>query len=89
MLIFRCSMNLVWSSTINKCSCPPEWLVGPNNQCYFKSNAAKSWDDAELDCMSKNSHLISINSQEEFDYLASIISNFPIRVNKIKFLPSF
>ena len=53
--------------------CPNGWLTNPtNNQCYFKSTTALAWDDAELDCISKNAHLISINTQDEFDYFNSI-----------------
>ena len=52
--------------------CPNGWLTSPTNQCYLKSTTALAWDDAELDCISKNAHLISINTQAEFDYFNSI-----------------
>ena len=71
-LIFRCSFSYEWNSTLNKCSCPSGWLTSPSNQCYYKSTTKKNWDAAELDCISKNAHLISINSQAEADFLYSI-----------------
>ena len=46
------------------------------SQCYkYKSSPeVKNWDEAELDCISNSSHLISINTQDEFDFLVSIVS---------------
>jgi hypothetical protein len=46
--------------------------MSPTLQCYYKSGTAAAWDLAELDCMSKNAHLISVNSQAELNYLISI-----------------
>ena len=49
----------------------PYWMV--TNQCYYKSTTKTNWDAAELDCISKTAHLVSINTQDEYDYLYSII----------------
>ena len=70
----RCSNNYEWNTPLNNCSCPHGWLRNPSNQCYYKSksNETLNWDAAELYCKNRNAHLISINSQDEFDYFNSI-----------------
>ena len=70
--MFRCNIYHTWNTTLNKCACPSGWLTSPTNQCYFKSMVSTNWDAAELDCISKNAHIISINTQAEFDYFNSI-----------------
>ena len=62
----------MWNNASNNCVCPSGWLTSPTNQCYYKSTATAQWDAAELDCISKNAHLISINTQAEYDYFISI-----------------
>ena len=80
---FRCNGIYIWNFNLNNCSCPSGWLAGPSKQCYYKSNATVTWDQAESDCISKNSHLISINSQAEADYLYSIrLFGVPFWVSK-------
>ena len=65
------------------------------SQCYYKSTTTATWDNGELDCLSKNAHLVSINSQAEADYFNSIrvsveatwvkafLTRFMLRLNKI------
>lgn len=92
---FRCYLYYTWDSTLSKCSCPSNWLMSDFSQCYYKSTTKATWDTAELDCVSKNAHLISINSQAEADYFNSIrvsveatwvnvfLTRFMLRSNKI------
>ena len=71
-MLLRCNIYYAWNATLSKCSCPSGWLMSPTLQCYYKSVTAAAWDLAELDCISKNAHLISVNTQAELSYLISI-----------------
>ena len=62
-MLNRCNIYYTWNATSSKCSCPSGWLMSPTLQCYYKSGTAAAWDLAELDCMSKNAHLISVNKK--------------------------
>ena len=78
--IFSCTKNLVWNPSMNKCTCPSGWLTGPSNQCYYSSIYPAAWDNAKLDCISRNGRLLSINSQDELDFINMIRKTKPLWV---------
>ncbi|XP_078509289.1 alpha-N-acetylgalactosamine-specific lectin-like isoform X2 [Lissotriton helveticus] len=49
-------------------SCDYGW-VQYKNACYKRFNGIVSWPEAESTCLSYNSHLASIHSQEENDFI--------------------
>jgi hypothetical protein len=55
--------------------CPPGW-VEFEAHCYLFNGSKSSWSNAELDCVQRGSHLISIHSQAEHDFFYSISTNY-------------
>ncbi|CAK6949580.1 lactose-binding lectin l-2-like [Scomber scombrus] len=56
-------------------NCPPFWFTF-NNRCYKYVSTLMNWADAELYCVSEKANLVSIHSQEEHDFVKSLINNF-------------
>ncbi|KAM4572931.1 aggrecan core protein isoform 2-T2 [Odontesthes bonariensis] len=50
--------------------CPEGWMEF-RGSCYFHSEKRKTWSEAEQRCQEFNSHLVSINSQEEQQFVNS------------------
>jgi len=48
--------------------CPPTWPTFKNN-CYKLFTTPVTWDDAKTLCQQENSHLASINSAEEHQFI--------------------
>ncbi|XP_053190406.1 lactose-binding lectin l-2-like [Scomber japonicus] len=56
-------------------NCPPFWFSF-NSRCYKYVATHMTWADAELYCVSERANLVSIHSQEEQDFVKSLIKNF-------------
>ena len=56
-------------------NCPPFWYRFKGR--WYKYVATHmTWADAELYCVSERANLVSIHSQEEQDFVKSLIKNF-------------
>jgi hypothetical protein len=63
-----------------------------NGSCYYFSAIKKIWNFAKLDCVAKNSSLLIINSQEEFNYITNYANNkfiFSLYVKTLGFKGNF
>ena len=49
-------------------ACPEGWMEF-RGTCYFHSEKRETWSEAEQRCQEFNSHLVSINSQEEQQFV--------------------
>ncbi|XP_007935427.1 natural killer cells antigen CD94-like [Orycteropus afer afer] len=49
------------------CSCPEKW-IGYRCNCYFFSNEVKTWTESRDFCASQNSHLLHLESKDEFSF---------------------
>jgi hypothetical protein len=68
-----------WSSNSQTCSpCPDNWIF-KNNSCYFYSDIVLTWFDARNWCKSRNSTLLLINDQTEFDFIMSEVPICPVK----------
>ncbi|XP_008296438.1 galactose-specific lectin nattectin-like [Stegastes partitus] len=56
-------------------SCPMFWYSF-NGRCYKYLASPMSWADAQLHCMSLRANLVSIHSQQEQNFVNSLIRNF-------------
>ncbi|CAK6949579.1 lactose-binding lectin l-2-like [Scomber scombrus] len=56
-------------------NCPLFWFTF-NNRCYKYVSTLMNWADAELYCVSEKANLVSIHSQEEQNFVKSLINNF-------------
>ncbi|XP_065326652.1 lactose-binding lectin l-2-like [Pelmatolapia mariae] len=56
-------------------SCPMFWYSF-NGRCYKYVATHMSWADAELYCVSQRANLVSIYSEEEQEFVKSLIKNF-------------
>jgi hypothetical protein len=55
--------------------CPSGWAEFEGH-CYLFSEKSLIWVNAENDCNQRGSHLASIHSQAEHDFVFSIITNY-------------
>ncbi|KAI4818243.1 hypothetical protein KUCAC02_011593 [Chaenocephalus aceratus] len=56
-------------------SCPLFWFIF-NGRCYKYIATRLTWADAELLCVSQGGNLVSIRSQEEDNFVKTLIKNF-------------
>uniref|UniRef100_I3J0W6 C-type lectin domain-containing protein n=1 Tax=Oreochromis niloticus TaxID=8128 RepID=I3J0W6_ORENI len=56
-------------------NCPMFWYSF-NGRCYKYVATHMSWADAELYCVSQRANLVSIHSEEEEEFVKSLIKNF-------------
>ncbi|XP_068558645.1 lactose-binding lectin l-2-like [Cebidichthys violaceus] len=56
-------------------NCPMFWYSF-NNRCYKYVATRMAWADAELHCVSQRANLVSIHSQEEQNFVKTLIKNF-------------
>ena len=49
-------------------TCTGDWKKGPEF-CYLAVEETKTWQEASSFCSSKGGHLLSIQNQEENDYI--------------------
>ncbi|XP_068558631.1 lactose-binding lectin l-2-like [Cebidichthys violaceus] len=61
--------------TLLKGNCPMFWYSF-NNRCYKYVATRMTWADAELHCVSQRANLVSIHSQEEHNFVKTLIKNF-------------
>ncbi|KAM3832807.1 snaclec coagulation factor X-activating enzyme light chain 1 [Vipera latastei] len=66
---------LALSGTEADFDCPSDW-VSYDQHCYKAFNDLKNWTDAEKFCTEQNkgSHLVSLHSSEETDFVVNLIS---------------
>ncbi|XP_038144839.1 galactose-specific lectin nattectin-like [Cyprinodon tularosa] len=55
--------------------CPLSWFSF-GGRCYKYFGSRKTWGEAELLCVSKGGNLVSIHSQEEYDFVNLLINRF-------------
>lgn len=60
----------------NTC-CPVHWLEH-DGSCYWFSRSGLTWPEAERYCQLEDSHLVTINSREEQEFIAQHSSLFHI-----------
>ena len=53
--------------------CPEFWKHFSDNCYIVKDSVDLSWDDAEERCRNEAAHLVSIRSQEDMDFIHSLI----------------
>ncbi|XP_018599743.1 lactose-binding lectin l-2-like isoform X2 [Scleropages formosus] len=56
----------------NTGSCPTGW-VSFNDRCFQYISSKKSWADAEVQCLSLGGNLASVHSEDEFQFIRSLI----------------
>lgn len=54
-------------------SCPSKWKA-KENACYYFSSGTKSWSESLLYCIGQSAHLVSVESDEEQEFLRNTIS---------------
>ncbi len=53
------------------------WVVNPANGHAYKSISCKSWDDANMQAVAENAHLVAINDEAEQKWLSEIFGHGP------------
>ncbi len=67
-------------------NCPPGWsYFYKTNKCYFYVgiNKAETYDNAKTICASNSSNLVEINSEDENQFLISLLQSYKNKDNKI------
>ncbi|KAL8211739.1 UNVERIFIED_CONTAM: hypothetical protein K2H54_015037, partial [Gekko kuhli] len=59
--------------TVRFSSCPPKWKA-KENACYYFSSGTKLWSESLSYCIEQSAHLVSVESDEEQDFLRNSIS---------------
>ncbi|XP_051965382.1 asialoglycoprotein receptor-like 1 [Xyrauchen texanus] len=54
--------------------CENDWLFYKGS-CYFVSTRAKTWQNAEDNCVQKKTHLVVVNDLDELEFLSSILKS--------------
>ncbi|KAK1879916.1 Lactose-binding lectin l-2 [Dissostichus eleginoides] len=76
MLVFLFLLGLALGAVSpQQNSCPMFWTFF-NGRCYKYISTRLTWADAELHCVSLGGNLVSIRSQEEENFVGSVIKNF-------------
>uniref|UniRef100_A0A914C3K2 C-type lectin domain-containing protein n=1 Tax=Acrobeloides nanus TaxID=290746 RepID=A0A914C3K2_9BILA len=58
-------------------TCPPGYAYyGIWNTCYKYVNVGMSFQDAEINCANEGGHLVSIHSEDEDEFVDSMMHNF-------------
>ena len=70
-------LNVLINLTFTGCNQNDGWK-GFNNYCYKHVQDLKTWDNAKTDCVAAGSYLVTIHSEEEQDFVSSII---PVNVD--------
>ncbi|KAM9335143.1 C-type lectin domain family 10 member A-like [Symphorus nematophorus] len=67
--LLKCSLErLIHNGSVSDGCCPLEWdLFGTS--CYFYSKTPMAWEDARDWCNGHESHLVILNSDEEWDHV--------------------
>ncbi|KAL7381126.1 hypothetical protein ABVT39_000944 [Epinephelus coioides] len=77
LLLFGLALGAVSSPDVKlqRGTCPMFWYSF-NGRCYKYVATDMTWADAEIFCMSEGAHLVSIHSQDEQNFVRSLIRNF-------------
>lgn len=83
LLLLGVSLSLASSRVLQlqRGSCPEFWYNN-NGRCYKYVATASNWADAEIYCRSQNANLVSIYSQEEDDFVKTLINNFDLNKDR-------
>ncbi len=61
--------------SLQRSNCPMYWY-NFNGRCHKYISTHMTWVDAELRCVSEGANLVSIHSQEEQNFVTSLVRNF-------------
>ncbi|KAK7929016.1 hypothetical protein WMY93_005411 [Mugilogobius chulae] len=80
LVLLGLSLGLASSSDFSEMmmengNCPTFWFPF-KDRCYKYMASPMSWIDAEITCLSQGTNLVSIHSQEEQEFVKSLIGNF-------------
>ncbi|KAL7382488.1 hypothetical protein ABVT39_023298 [Epinephelus coioides] len=77
LLLFGLALGAVSSPDVKlqRGNCPMFWYSF-NGRCYKYISTRFTWADAELHCVSEGANLVSIHSQDEENFVRSLVSNF-------------
>ena len=64
-----CQAGITWSGST--CDCPSGWSKYESG-CYQKSDTLRTFDNAQLDCISKNGRLASVATEEEYSFVKNL-----------------
>jgi len=60
--------------TTTSFECPSSWQEFENH-CYIAQTSGLDWNNAEKSCLSLGSHLVSVHSKAEFDFVSGLQQN--------------
>jgi hypothetical protein len=61
-----CQPGATWSGTT--CTCPSDWQKN-GNSCYLRVDTAKSFADAQADCVSRSAILANLDTQDKYSFV--------------------
>uniref|UniRef100_A0A8D0DK22 C-type lectin domain-containing protein n=1 Tax=Salvator merianae TaxID=96440 RepID=A0A8D0DK22_SALMN len=65
----NCNLEDIKHNRTGGICCPKGWRLFDRN-CYWFSKTTKSWDEAKADCEAQESHLVTITSYKEQQFVA-------------------